>query len=521
LVLGAIVAVNSSSIAEEGLHGHYYKYGFGNWTEPFVDDPEMERVDSQLDLFWEGYDSIHPKVGNVQAMSVRWFGMITPSTSGEYVFELVGDDGVRLLLDGEIVIDSLYKRVQTRYRTQPVAFAAGKKYEIAVELFNIHPPCGIKLAWKEPGASEFEIVPSSALSPELPAGAAQKVATPMAMPSAKSLTAPTAIELSTATDGAPIYYTTDGTEPSRTRGLLYTLPIVITRDTTVKARAFKTGMAASEILEARYPLNPNLTAGLHNWRTGNSLTGNALNHFPAITMSAGYKHRITQINGAGAATRHLWKGFSDKQRTEMIENAPYDYYITQPEHEPDLAREREMTGNFYREILKCSPNTKLYIYANWLTYRYERLLGGKNRELQTPQEWVEDMESYTRWFDELRVLLQEDFPDKTVQIIPVGQALLNLKKEIEAGRVPGMKNFFEENIRDDIHATLKGAYLVGLVHHACLYKENPVGLLAPSTMLTAQQQLAYQRIAWNTAIAHPHSGVMGEPVAAFSSARNR
>ncbi|HNX00122.1 MAG TPA: YCF48-related protein [Candidatus Cloacimonadota bacterium] len=75
---------------------------------------------------------------------------------------------------------------------------------------------------------------------------------------------PTAINLtlSSSTAGAAIHYTTDGTEPSET-STLYTAPIPLSTTTTVKARAYFTGMDPSFIASATYnfPVSvPNLTA---------------------------------------------------------------------------------------------------------------------------------------------------------------------------------------------------------------------------------------------------------------------
>jgi len=55
------------------------------------------------------------------------------------------------------------------------------------------------------------------------------------------------VEITTATEGADIYYTTDGSEPSETHGTLYTTAIPITTTTTVRARAFKTRYAPTNI----------------------------------------------------------------------------------------------------------------------------------------------------------------------------------------------------------------------------------------------------------------------------------
>jgi hypothetical protein len=53
--------------------------------------------------------------------------------------------------------------------------------------------------------------------------------------------APFAVEVTTATPGAQIYYTTNGDVPSQSSGIPYTGPIYISRTTTLRARAFLDG----------------------------------------------------------------------------------------------------------------------------------------------------------------------------------------------------------------------------------------------------------------------------------------
>jgi len=82
-----------------------------------------------------------------------------------------------------------------------------------------------------------------------------KVATPTATPVAGAVAAGTTVTLSTATAGASIYYTTDGTNPS-SGSTLYTVPISINVNVTIKAIAVKGGMSDSDILTAAYTILP-------------------------------------------------------------------------------------------------------------------------------------------------------------------------------------------------------------------------------------------------------------------------
>jgi hypothetical protein len=64
------------------------------------------------------------------------------------------------------------------------------------------------------------------------------------------------VSISTSTSGASIRYTTNGTTPSETAGALYTGgAITVSTSTTIKAIAYLSGMADSEIATANYTIS--------------------------------------------------------------------------------------------------------------------------------------------------------------------------------------------------------------------------------------------------------------------------
>ncbi len=84
---------------------------------------------------------------------------------------------------------------------------------------------------------------------------ADRVAVPTASPASGAVSPGTSVILSTATDGAKIYYTTDGSIPTAA-STLYTAPIAITKATTIKAVAAKTGLNDSEVATFNYTILP-------------------------------------------------------------------------------------------------------------------------------------------------------------------------------------------------------------------------------------------------------------------------
>ena len=80
-----------------------------------------------------------------------------------------------------------------------------------------------------------------------------KVATPTFTPAAGTYNEAQNVTITTETDGATIYYTIDGTDPT-TESNLYSEAVSITETTTLKAIAVKEGMTDSEIATAEYTI---------------------------------------------------------------------------------------------------------------------------------------------------------------------------------------------------------------------------------------------------------------------------
>ena len=84
-----------------------------------------------------------------------------------------------------------------------------------------------------------------------PSGETSIAATPTFTPAAGSFVDPVSVTISTVTDGASIYYTTDGSDPT-TSSTLYTGPFTVSTTTTIKAIAMKSGMENSSVASATY-----------------------------------------------------------------------------------------------------------------------------------------------------------------------------------------------------------------------------------------------------------------------------
>jgi hypothetical protein len=80
----------------------------------------------------------------------------------------------------------------------------------------------------------------------------QQVAKPTASLAGGEVASGTTVALSTATSGATIYYTTDGSAPSSSNGTAYTGPVSVTVTITIKAIAVMMGMTDSDVRSESY-----------------------------------------------------------------------------------------------------------------------------------------------------------------------------------------------------------------------------------------------------------------------------
>jgi lysophospholipase L1-like esterase len=93
--------------------------------------------------------------------SVRWTGQLTPRYSGSNTFYLTSDDGARLWIGNELIIDR-WGENQGRTYTGVASLTAGQKYDFKLEYYEGYGNAQCKLEWASPFHSR-EVVPKSHL----------------------------------------------------------------------------------------------------------------------------------------------------------------------------------------------------------------------------------------------------------------------------------------------------------------------------------------------------------------------
>ncbi len=115
------------------------------------------------------------------------------------------------------------------------------------------------------------------------------VETPTFAPPAGTYFSAQNVVISTTTTGADIYYTIDGSEPT-TSSNLYTLPVNISSNTTLKARAYKTGYNPSTIATGLY-IFPTPVANLAALRAGTIGQSYIVSGEVVLTFQQTYRHQ--------------------------------------------------------------------------------------------------------------------------------------------------------------------------------------------------------------------------------------
>ena len=194
-----------------------------------------------------------------------------PATAGEYIYiasedvefnnffgfdpnytsdaaNINGDDAIELFLNGSVI--DVFGEIDVDGTGQPWEYLDGWVYRN-----DGTGPDGTTFVlgnWSYSGidALDGETTNASAANPwplgTYTAGAATTVSTPIISPSSGDYLDPITVTMTCGTPGANIYYTTDGSDPDQTDNL-YSSGFQVSTTTTVKARAYKTGLDPSNI----------------------------------------------------------------------------------------------------------------------------------------------------------------------------------------------------------------------------------------------------------------------------------
>jgi len=142
-----------------GVKGQYYR---GTDLRDLV----LTRMDPQINFSW-GEGSPDPLI-DVDLFSARWTGEVEAAYTETYTFYTMSDDGVRLWVNGQQLIDDWNDHGDIENRGE-IDLVAGNAYSIVLEYYENVGGATAQLRWSSPSTPKA-LIPQAALSPPVKAG---------------------------------------------------------------------------------------------------------------------------------------------------------------------------------------------------------------------------------------------------------------------------------------------------------------------------------------------------------------
>jgi O-antigen/teichoic acid export membrane protein len=148
-----------------GLLAQYF-----NATTTLEARPAITMIVDDVDFDWQ----------NADTFSARFIGSITPSYSENYTFTLTHDNGLRLWVNGQRILEDAVDGPESDTRSSPILLAANQAYPIVVEYYHKatqRHEARLALTWRS-ASQDQETVPSSHLTPSDPQSAPERLSSP-------------------------------------------------------------------------------------------------------------------------------------------------------------------------------------------------------------------------------------------------------------------------------------------------------------------------------------------------------
>ena len=139
-------------LAGDGLTGTYFDND--NFT-----GATKSRIDATVNFGWGNSAPVSGIAGDT--FTARWTGQVEAPASGAYTFYTQSDDGVRLRVNGQTLIDRLVPQSMTEH-SGVIELEAGQEYEIGLDYFERYGSATVKLLWSS-ASTPKQVIPSENL----------------------------------------------------------------------------------------------------------------------------------------------------------------------------------------------------------------------------------------------------------------------------------------------------------------------------------------------------------------------
>jgi hypothetical protein len=154
--------LKSTSIGTgSGLNAAYYSGQLSTFTNP----PTLMRNDATVDFDWSN-GSPDPTIDS-NYFTAMWTGAVQPQFSENYTFYVDTDDGVRLWVNGQLLVDEWVDQSYIEW-SGSIPLQAGRLYPLAMQYYQNLGTSWAHLSWSSPSLGKG-VIPQSQLYPRSPA----------------------------------------------------------------------------------------------------------------------------------------------------------------------------------------------------------------------------------------------------------------------------------------------------------------------------------------------------------------
>ncbi|MGA4985633.1 LamG-like jellyroll fold domain-containing protein [Streptomyces cellulosae] len=150
-----------ADVTVHGLKGEYFRM-----SAPGARDfAELGGTQLEPQINFAGLTSTFEELtGRTEHTTARWTGQIEVPETDDYTFYAIGDNGFRLYIDGEPVIDHWEPDWDREQTGAPVKLTAGRTYDFRLEMFQDFGGSNMYLRWSTPTLPK-QLVPMTAFTP--------------------------------------------------------------------------------------------------------------------------------------------------------------------------------------------------------------------------------------------------------------------------------------------------------------------------------------------------------------------
>jgi uncharacterized protein (DUF1800 family) len=318
----SVVIYPSPTASGSGLLGQYFTNSSATYSSTNNFNPAnliTNRIDPAIDFIWT--NGMTPDLSN-GLYSVRWTGQVQPQFSETYVFDVLSDDGVKLWVNDQLLIDEWKTQNGGLEWTNSIVLQGGTRYDIKLEYLQYTNKAQVHLSWYSADQSK-QIISSSQLYSTNGFGGNSLSNAPAVVTSALSAVAFLGQPFNFTVTGAntPLGFTAKGLPP----GLSFNLTNGIISGVPTLAGDFQATLTASNLIGTGASLLDILVLN-----TGSSVVQEIWTNVPGTNVAdipTGTPANLTNVIGTLEGITNFGDNYGERVRGYFTAPATGNYYF--------------------------------------------------------------------------------------------------------------------------------------------------------------------------------------------------